>query len=264
MTSTWEFTDLEFKVLWERCLHSRYMPEPLTYTSRTPWRDDYDREKFQTWERLQDILDGSLREVFEILARPDVLVKVLGWNDADRDDPTQWIRARAVRTGARGLLLTQLPGETPSHSGGYVIAECGPWGVADAVVRTLPKAEPGRIGSIPILTDRIDDHERLDFGGSRVIETVTSATVSRSDQFFAVPATRTGVITIHQGHSKFGPRGILERILLWRDLPDDGRYVIELDQAPFATGIGDERLAIKIDDRIAEMLQRVETHWEAG
>jgi hypothetical protein len=138
VTQTWEFTDLEFKVRWERCLHSRQLPEPLTF----------------------------------------------------------------------------------------------------------------------------EDHERFDFGGSRITETATTSTVSRSDEFFAIPATRTGVITIHQGHSKFGPRGILERIMVWRDLPDDGRYVIELDQAPVAIGIGDERLMLEIDDVINLMVQRLETHWE--
>ncbi|MEU0503997.1 ESX secretion-associated protein EspG [Nocardia sp. NPDC005998] len=262
MTRTWEFTDLEFKVLWERQLQQRILPEPLTYMSRTPLRDDYEREKFQIWERLRDTVDGSMREVLEVISRPEVLVKVLGWNDADQEDPQQWIRARGVRSGARGFLLAQQPGETPWHSSGYAITECGPWGVADAVVGLLPKTRPGRTGSIPILTDRVADHERFDFGGSRVTETASTSTVSRSDQFFAIPATRTGVITIHQGHSKFGPRGILERILVWRDLPDDGRYVIELDQAPVALGIGEGRLVQKIDDLIAGMLQRLETHWE--
>ncbi|MEU4342430.1 hypothetical protein AB0H00_14360 [Nocardia sp. NPDC023852] len=34
------------------------------------------------------------------------------------------------------------------------------------------------------------------------------------------------MIGIEQGRLRFGPRGITRRALAWRDLADDGRYVI--------------------------------------
>lgn len=83
-------------------------------------------------------------------------------------------------------------------------------------------------------------------------------------RFLSAQATTTGVISIRQGYSKFGPRGVLEQLLLWRDLTDDGRYVIPLDGAPVAVGIGAKRLARLVDDSIDVVVDRLETHWETG
>ncbi|WP_131816469.1 hypothetical protein [Nocardia salmonicida] len=66
-----------------------------------------------------------------------------------------------------------------------------------------------------------------------------------------------------QGHSKYGPRGRIETGLLWRDLPDDGRYVMPLDDpAPVASAMSSDRLAIWMRDRIEEILTRMESHSE--
>jgi hypothetical protein len=263
VTQTWEFTDFDFRVLCERYADS-HVPEPLTYLARTRYRNDYEREKYEAWERLRSTVDPVIQEVIPVLIHSEVSVRVQGWHDRSRDDPKQWIRARAARSGAQGYIVTQKPGETVSHSGGYTITDCGPRGLAEAVVAVLPpNVEAGRLGSIPIMTDSVDDLERLGGGGSLVTEEVDYSGARRSAEFFDTLATRTGAITIHQGHSKFGPRGILEHILMWRDLPEDGRYVIELpSSAPFAVGMGKKWLATKVEQSIDTMLDRLETHWE--
>ncbi|MGY4102286.1 hypothetical protein ACW2Q0_22435 [Nocardia sp. R16R-3T] len=50
--------------------------------------------------------------------------------------------------------------------------------------------------------------------------------------------------------------------MLWRDLPDDGRYAFVLDHAPVANGVRAEQLAAMLDNAIEAMLDRTETHWE--
>ncbi|MBF6069393.1 ESX secretion-associated protein EspG [Nocardia farcinica] len=263
MNRTWEFTDLEFRVLCERYGDSR-IPEPLTYLARIRYAEDYDRAKFEVWERLRATADPDLREIIPILIRPEVSVRVLTWYDRGRDDPALWVRARGGRTGARGYLVVQKPGETVEHSGGYVIHDCGPRGLAEAIVRLLPPGvEAGRAGSIPVVAEHVDDLES--YGGVRslVTDDRDDSGIARSRRFFETPAERTGAVTVHQGHSRYGPRGIIEHILLWRDLPGDGRYVIELPSAaPMAVGMGRKWLTKKIDDAVETMLDRTESHWE--
>lgn len=261
MSAVWDFTDLEFVVLLERYTNST-LPVPFSYTSRTRWRDDYEREKFETWERLRATVDGSIRDVLETCARPEVFVVVHGWDDADITNPAKRIRARAVRSGMRGYLVTQRPGETLGHSGGFTVTECGPHGLADAVVRALPRLRAGRYRNIPIMTDRADDREQFRNVGSLVTAADRESPARQSERFFRTRASLTGAITIHQGHSKFGPRGILEQFMLWRDLPDDGRYAFVLDHAPVANGVRAEQLAAMLENAIEAMLDRSETHWE--
>lgn len=262
MRQVWRFTDLEFKVLWERYNKTTRMPEPLVFTSRTKYFDDYEREKQEIWDRLRDTVDGPIRDVVEVLARPEVLIKTQGWYDADIQDPAKWIRARAVRSGAQGYLLTQTPGETPMHSGGYTITDCGPHGVAEAIVTTLPKVEAGRIVSLALPPEWVGGLATELWGRPSVTEHAATYDAGPVERFFGTPAERTGLLTVHQGHSKFGPRGILEHLMVWRDLPGDGRYLIELDSAPMAVGISSRRLAMKVDSLVDSLLRRMESHWE--
>ncbi|WP_378737205.1 ESX secretion-associated protein EspG [Nocardia brasiliensis] len=261
MTQTWTFTDDEFDALWERYSNT-HLPAPFMYTARTVRLDDYERESFQTWERLRRTLDSSFHEVLETFLRPEVSVVGYGWNEQDMNNPEKRTRVRAVRAGSRGYLMTQLPGETIWHSGGFVITDCGPHGLAEAALAALPQSDKaGRLKNVPIVVNRHDDGD-YDSAGSVALDYSRDTSAQRSQQFFDIPATSTGAITIHQGRSKFGPRGILQEILMWRDLPDDGRYVIKVDNAPVAIGVGPERLRRMVDDAIEMILERMETHWE--
>ncbi|MEV0252262.1 ESX secretion-associated protein EspG [Nocardia sp. NPDC050712] len=263
MTQTWKFTDLEFDVLCDR-LAKHHIPTPLTYLVRHQWMHEYELDAIQTWERVSNTIDPALREFFRILVRPEISVLLRGWYDGNDEDPKKWIRARAVRSGMHGFIVSQIPGETRGHSGGYIVTECGPRGLAQAVVDLLPpNVEGGRHRSIPIVVKQIEGSEHHGYTGSWVSEETDSDVTSRSSEFFASPADRTGVIAIYQGHSKFGPRGLMEKFLYWRDLPDDGRYVIELpSSSPVAVGMGKKAVLSKLDDMIEAMLERAETHWE--
>ena len=112
------------------------------------------------------------------------------------------------------------------------------------------------------MTDRADDREQFRHVGSLVTVADRESPARRSERLFQTRASFTGAITIHQGHSEFGPRGILEQFMLWRDLPDDGRYAFVLDHAPVANGVRAEQLAAMLETAIEAMLDRSETHWE--
>ncbi|MFG1794403.1 ESX secretion-associated protein EspG [Nocardia sp. NPDC049149] len=262
MTQTWTFTDDEFDALWERYANT-HLPAPFMYTSRARRLDDYERQAFQAWDRLRRTLDSSFHEVLETFLRPEVSVIGYGWNEQDMDNPEKRTRVRAVRAGSRGYLMTQLPGETIWHSGGFIITDCGPHGISDAVLAALPQsAKAGRLRNIPIVINRNDDGGEYQHPGSVALDNTKDTSVERSQRFLDIPATSTGAITIHQGRSKFGPRGIMQEILMWRDLPGDGRYVIKVDSAPVAMGVGPDRLRDMVDEAIERILERMDTHWE--
>lgn len=264
MTQTWELTDIEFRVLWQRFVGTD-LPRPLTFQARTRLHEDYEEEKYQTWQRLQHTVDPTLRAVFDVLERPEVYVRLRGWNDRARDDAQYWLKARAARAGANGYLIYQLPGETPTHSGGYTIVDIGPHGLADAVVDLMPDTGAAVGGVIPLVgaADSADNgYERRP---SMFFEEADTSIVERSTEFFDRAADRTGTINILQNQSMFGSRGMHRDILVWRDLPADGRYVIEVpSENPLATPMSRTDLTGKISASIERMMARVESHWEAS
>ncbi|GGN85841.1 ESX secretion-associated protein EspG [Nocardia rhizosphaerihabitans] len=262
MSRTWEFTDVEFTVLWNRFI-GNHLPRPLTFQTTTRLHDDWEQEKYETWQRLQHTVDPEIRTVFEVLERPEAYVRLRGWNDRHRDDAQYWLKARAARAGARGYIVHQLPGETPTHSGGYVVRECGPHGLAEAVVDLMPKAPAGRQGILPLSTGaRSNDSAPR---ASMFFEDADTTVADRSAEFFETPAERTGTVNILQNQSMFGSRGMHRDILVWRDLPDDGRYAIALpSDEPVATPMAGSALVSAIGKSIDRMMARVESHWEAG
>ncbi|MFC4377435.1 ESX secretion-associated protein EspG [Nocardia halotolerans] len=263
MRQKWELTDIEFRVLWQRFVGTD-LPRPLTFQTRTRLHEDYEQEKYQTWQRLQHTADPALRSVFDVLERPEVYVRLRGWNDRARDDAQYWLKARAARAGANGYLIYQLPGETPTHSGGYTVIDIGPHGLSDAVVDLMPGVGAAVGGVIPLVGATGSTENGYEQRPSMFFEEADTSIVERSTEFFDRAADRTGTINILQNQSMFGSRGMHRDILVWRDLPADGRYVIELpSENPLATPMSRADLTGKIDASIERMMSRVESHWEA-
>ncbi len=52
--------------------------------------------------------------------------------------------------------------------------------------------------------------------------------------------------------------------MLWRDVIGDGRYVMAMDDSPVAVATGPEQFAHRIQKVIDQLMQRLDTHWEAG
>ncbi|MEG8180157.1 ESX secretion-associated protein EspG [Nocardia terpenica] len=250
MNRTWRFTDIEFFVLWDS-LKEGPLPPPLVFTSRTPLHDDFVRELVETQDALRSRVDSSFDEVLEVLLHPDIKIVVDGWDGADADDPKRCVRQYAARKGDRGYVVTQLPGETIWHSGGFVITETEAIALADAVVAALPEAEPGRQSGI-VLADA-DGGDELDYsyGRSAVADSFEESAPGRAARFLRAPAVTIGTIAVVQGWSRFGPRGIVRREIGWRDIEEDGRYAIAPDTSSAVVGVTTDRLRTMINTEIA-------------
>ncbi|MGW4351650.1 ESX secretion-associated protein EspG [Nocardia sp. NPDC004582] len=255
MNRTWQFGDLEFVVLWEQ-LQGDFLPHPFLFTSRTPLYDDYLREKREVAEQVSQRLDGSIAEVLDAVAHPDIRIIVNGWDVQEAERPDGRIRMIATRRGDKGYLVTQVPGETVFHSGGFTIIECDPIRLADAVVAALPKATPGADAEIQLTPPdvRHDDFD-YEYGQSRVSADPVDGVAYGAARFLNRPPAVVGAIDVVQGSSVFGPRGISRHRLEWRDLLDDGRYAIG-HVAPWkAIAVDAQKLTAMINVRIAEVIR---------
>lgn len=266
MNRRWELTDLEFKVLCEKHGQPR-LPRPFMFTSRIRLEDDYEMAKSVVRGRLLRLADADLDELGKALDKPDVYVVAQAWTDNDFENPADRTRMLAVRRGARGYLITQRPGETLAHSGGFDVTACYPDSLGDAVLAGLPFAESGRLPDIPVPQSSAEnDGETLFVASSSMVsdnDEPEDDDSYRAKVFFETPATRSGYIRVYQGRSKFGPRGRIDMGVLWRDLPDDGRYAVPMDHpAPVAAGTGTEELVKWVDEQVAFVMSRLEWNQE--
>lgn len=256
MTHTWRFTDLEFVVLWED-FGEPGPPRPFSFTSRTPLLDDYRDEKAEVRAALRASSTPAMREMLADLYRPDIRVRVLGFDGRDYTNVANNVRLMAARRADRGYLVTQWPGETVGHSGGFTVTECAAVELADVVVRALPEADPGKRADIVLA----DENEGLDldydYGASSVRDSFEASVHDRSAEFLSAPAERFGFIDVLQAHSIFGPRGMTRHRLKWRDLVDDGRYVIDDGHPPVAMAADKRRVVSVINARIAEVVRAI-------
>ncbi|WP_330183371.1 ESX secretion-associated protein EspG [Nocardia sp. NBC_01503] len=255
MTRIWQLGDLEFVVLWEQ-LNSDYLPFPFSFMSRTPLYDDFLREKRETAERVRTRLSGSFDSVLESVAQPDIRIIVDAWDGRDPQRSDGRIRIMATRKGSQGFLVTQLPGETYMHSGGFTVAECDPLRLADEIVSALPVSKPGDHAEIPLSppSEKQDDID-YEYGRSRIGAGPEDPVADRSRKFLHIRPTLIGTIDVIQGSSVFGPRGVTRHRMEWRDLQDSGRYVIG-HAAPWKAVAADEKRFIgMINARIAEVIR---------
>ncbi|ONM50528.1 ESX secretion-associated protein EspG [Nocardia donostiensis] len=257
MNRTWELTDLEFVVAWED-VKGDFLPHPFVFTSRTPLWNDYLREQREVRENLKTKLDGSFSEVLDMLAQPDIRLEVAGWDSRNSEDPKSCIRIIAARLDARAVLATQLPGETVRHSGGYTFTEIDPLSLADAVVKALPEAGAGQRPEV-VLAAAATTEAGFDYSyqESEVFDSFDDSIGRRSDDFLAAPTALMGVVRVVQGRSRFGPRGIVSRTLRWRDLVDDGRYLITEDNPPVARGADAKRMTATLNSEIATVISAI-------
>ncbi|QLY31853.1 ESX secretion-associated protein EspG [Nocardia huaxiensis] len=254
---SWRLTDLEFMVLWEDARREEYPPAPFVFTTKIPTIREFARAKEITRRNLRDRYDGELYPLMETIAHPDIRVVVDAWDPADLDRPAGLVRLLAVRRGDLGCLVTELPGESHWYSGGFIITECTALELADVVAEAMPELPAGRLPQLVLATPA--DEENLDYSYERsaVRDSFAESAAERAAAFLRMPAERTGSITIQQGHSLFGPRGITSHRLTWRDLIDDGRYVIDDQTPPVAMPVDRKRLRLLLNNRIAAVVAAI-------
>lgn len=254
--NTWAFTDLEFVVLWES-VSSDLLPAPLMFTSRTPLRDDFERERTATRNALRERVNGAVGALFETLADPDVCIMVSGASSADLGDAAARIRLLGVRRGRTGYLVKQLPGETIWHSGGYRVTETDAVSLADAMVAELPVVSAGRRNGVVLVHRALRDSMDYTYGREEGFDTGEETVEQQSAAFLRAPIAGGGSIEIRQGRSVYGPRGLTIRRLAWRDLAADGRYVISSADPPVADGVDAKRLCHAINREIADIVRAI-------
>ncbi|MGW4529504.1 ESX secretion-associated protein EspG [Nocardia sp. NPDC004340] len=250
MTVQWRFTEAEFYVLWMDRVGVE-PPEPFMFTSATRTADEFDLEMREARESLSHKLGGDFSTVFDALTNPDLFLTGYGWDDQDRWGTESMVRVHAARKGPKGYVISQLPGATYWRRGGYTVAECDPLRLADAVVEAMPTGDRGGRGDIGLVTDEQNiDH---DFGRSAIAAAPDTA-VSRAREFLEATASNAGEIHIVQGSSVFGPRGITRHQVQFRDLVDDGRYVI-VDNPARALAVDKARFLSVINSYVAAVIQ---------
>ncbi|MGV9837601.1 ESX secretion-associated protein EspG [Nocardia niigatensis] len=259
MLRTWKFTDLELLSLWQD-LGEEFLPYPLSFASRTEWWNDHLANMARARESLR-IREADYAEVLHALLMPEVRVEVHGWDGRDRLSASGSIRLLGIRSGEAGYLLVQHPGETYRHSSGFTLSEFYAEELAERVVAALPDTPagrdfPGAQGGDLVLAETEDvDEVDYEFGMSPAHETMEGTTVTRAADFLAAPVPSMGSIDVVQGRSRFGPRGIARYRLQWRDLEDDGRYVVTGDHPPVAAAADRRRMVAALDAHIAEVVQ---------
>ncbi len=256
MNRTWQFTDIEFLVLWES-IQNDYLPIPLSYVApRT--EDQFDHVKHAAGERLFARPDREVAEVMQALAFPDIKLTLRALDEREPENPKYSVRLYGARKGDRGFVVRQLPGETIWHSSGFVVTECDAVGLGDALVRELPEAPPARITDL-MLTAPQDSGRGggYEYVQSRVFDSFDDSVDTLSERFLARPFGTIGLIQIIQGSSRFGPRGVLRRQLELRDLIDDGRCVITFDTPRVVNGVDSARLVDAINTEIAQVVRAI-------
>ncbi|MFI6870208.1 ESX secretion-associated protein EspG [Nocardia sp. NPDC050406] len=257
----WELTDVEFRTLSNRYFDG-FMPPPLVFSSRTDSYDEFQRELIETEARLRERLDPGFNSVIDTLVRPEVLIYSSAWCDGDLENPKKRIRVHGARRGRRAVMVTQAPGETIYHSGGFTVTECEPEELPALMIAELPDTEAGRGPALPIVFEaRPSEGERNSH--SFAFDSFDDSVETRSQAWWAIPAEMSGAIRVLQARSKYGPRGIMELTLLWRDLPDDGRYLIEMETLETkAEGASKQRLADRLEHRVNLVLAHMEERGE--
>lgn len=227
----WNLTDLEFKVLCDEYRRGR-LPAPFSFVSRIADAARYEAE----CARLRTLVRGTTTPEFiamtAVLTRPDVFVVARSWHDAAYDDPARHIRQHAILRGDAAYLITQRPGETVGHSGGFDIVRHDRATVVEALFAAFPAVGPGTGAPLP------------------------AAGTARSP-YLEAPADATGFVKVLDGAR--APDGTRREVgLMWRDLPGDGRYALPLHEpAPAGLPLGAAQLAAWVKDRIAEAAGRL-------
>ncbi|MFF3224965.1 ESX secretion-associated protein EspG [Nocardia suismassiliense] len=255
MNRTWDFTDLEFAAAWD-ATQADLVPEPLVYTSSTEFYDDARAAMREAWARVRSRWGHELEEILAAIARPDIRLIVRGLDGQDPRNPKGVVRMLAARKGEVAYVITQKPGRTFWHAEGFTLTEHEVLSLGDTVAAALPKVPAGKQSDFVLVEPRAADEFDYSYGRSK-IQDFEDAVDSRSEAFNKADATLDGTIVVQQGHSRFGPRGITNMYMRWRDLVDDGRYVIMPGNPTMVVAADTKRLGALINSHIAEVVKAI-------
>lgn len=252
---------MEFVALWDRA-DGDLVPHPLTFGSTIATWEEFTATTARLADRVHRLRSAGADDLVQVLTEPDIRILVLGCSGGDPTDPNGMIRLLGARKGARGWVVRQLPGDTMWDSGGFVATDCEATRLGAAIAGELPAATPGRIPQQPLtISPQPDESDTAatdhHYGRSSVLKRLEYAGEHTAQSFLTTPIDTVGTIEISQCRSLFGPRGCLTRRIQWRDLHDDGRYVIPPDDPPTAYAADDRRLVAQVNTEVAAIVRRV-------
>ncbi|WP_194817357.1 ESX secretion-associated protein EspG [Nocardia sp. XZ_19_385] len=255
MSRTWEFTDTEFMALWSR-IEGTLLPRPFTYVTDMQSGDEFERALYLVRERWRGKEDRFLDQLTEAVLQPDIALQVRGFDEREYERAEGWVRVLAVRRDDRGYVLKQVTGRTFERAAGYTVTECDPLALADRVVAELPKVKAGKQGSIKLPVPK--GEEMVDTSSSGLWDDpYHDGNPVSGDRFLNTVAASRGSVLAIQGRSVYGPRGRIQREIKWRDLPDDGRYIIGSDLPPVAQPADEKTFVVAINREIAKIVQTI-------
>ncbi|WP_328394857.1 ESX secretion-associated protein EspG [Nocardia sp. NBC_00416] len=250
---SWSLTGLEFAALWEGMRESGALPAPFVLTCRIPLYRDYCAAKRAAGTAVRSRLGSDIEDVLDVVAKPDIRIVANAMNLVTGGVRT---RLNAARRGGHAYLVEQVRGEPGAHGGEFVFREYGVVELGAAVASCFSDAEPGRLRCVDLST-HVDTDMDQEYGRYLTREPAEDPAWRRTEEFLRTPVVDIGAMLIAQGVSRFGPRQTARRVLEWRDLHDDGRYVISGQGNPVAYGVDTAGFAARIDNELTEVVRAI-------
>ncbi len=250
------FGGLDLMALWS-LVDADPLPPPLLYLTGTKYIRDAERELADARARVQVDLDPCVLEALELLAHAQIRVMVWASHRERLDDPDRIVRIAAGRRGDHSCIVRQLPGESYWHSGGYVVTSGPALELGAELAARMPDCARGRHGEIALTTHEAAAEFEYDHGRSSVRGSFDATHWERSEAFLTAPTIRSGKVRVLQLQSKYGPRGAAVREFSWRDLVDDGRYVLTPGTPPIAVGVDRAGLTALINEQIKAVVRAI-------
>lgn len=253
----WKFTDIEFYALWTAATGELGLPFPFHFTARSLDPREFRLDQRRARAALLERLGGTFEPVLDVLAHPDIRVVLSGSDHRESDEPRSIVRLLGARRESAGYVVSALPGQSYWHSGGFTVTACDAVRLADVLVAELPEVPAGSRGEtvLPRRAGAPDRGEARPRRTPAVHDSFDATESERGAAFLAAPVSCVGTIDVEQGSSIYGPRGITRRRMDWRDLVDDGRYLVREADTPIAAPAGTELLKGAINALIAQVVR---------
>jgi hypothetical protein len=252
----WRFTDIEFYALWTAATGELGLPFPFHFTARTLDPHTFRFDQRQAHAELRERLGETFDPVLDVLAHPDIRVVLSGSDHREGDEPRSVVRLLGARRDSTGYVVSSLPGASFWHSGGFTVTGCDAVRLADELVAKLPDVPAGSRGETVLPRRAVPDRgETRPRKAPTVRDSFAASEFERGSAFLAAPVSCVGTIDVEQGSSIYGPRGITRHRMDWRDLVDDGRYLVRGADTPIAAPAGTELLTGAINSMVAQVVR---------
>jgi hypothetical protein len=262
----WVMATEEFAALWD-AQEGAAFPAELARLGPTEY-PDADTEHLArkaTLTRLRSEMNSAKRDAMTALTRPRYTIAVTGLDARDPLEDTRHHLGIVSAWGGSGdivVVARQRPGTTVSRGGPVEVTRhlLSEWS-AD-LVRMLPRSRGA--GRLPRDMNVEFEEIPVEFGVLRKVS--ASAPRSTAAAAFAhLSPTTCGTIRIQIGSEADG-RQPTRTVVQYRDIPDDGRYLLVHDSPGTASGVDDATMA-SVMNRVINLSKRahdsrVSAGWE--